>query len=250
MPTDRNGCRLIVWAISSLKSSAAWRPLVTARRTLPISFPTAFENAVVVCMTLRPERATCSPAEELAIMLRVAESESKAFVDTSPGEVLVRGFLHRAPNPSGDTLVLTHVASGNCNSPLLVALAEAFAASGLNVLRCDLPFRQLQPHGPHISHPRQTRPRGVTPSSDGIERTVLWSSISGRAVLWWASGEHMGNFRTVTRQRFAPSLVPAPPARTTSTTANGGLSQPACPRPVGQWYKGRLWLNRGIGSRH
>jgi len=60
----------------------------------------------------------------------------------------VRGFLHRATEPSGDGLVLTHGAGGNCEAPLLVASAEAFAEAGLSVLRCDLPFRQARPHGP------------------------------------------------------------------------------------------------------
>jgi uncharacterized protein len=32
--------------------------------------------------------------------------------------------------------------------PLLVAAAEAFAATGVTVLRCDLPFRQRRPKGP------------------------------------------------------------------------------------------------------
>jgi predicted alpha/beta-hydrolase family hydrolase len=70
------------------------------------------------------------------------------FWDASPNEVPVRGFLHR-PTGSGDGgLVLTHGAGANCDSPLLVTLADAFSASGLTVLRCDLPFRQLRPHGP------------------------------------------------------------------------------------------------------
>jgi hypothetical protein len=63
-------------------------------------------------------------------------------------ELPVRGFLHTPANPGGDCLVLTHGAGVNCNSPLLVALATAFCDSGWTVLRCDLPFRQLRPHGP------------------------------------------------------------------------------------------------------
>jgi predicted alpha/beta-hydrolase family hydrolase len=70
------------------------------------------------------------------------------FCDASPNGVPVRGFLHRAIGSGDDGLVLTHGAGANCNSPLLVALADAFSASGLTVLRCDLPFRQLRPHGP------------------------------------------------------------------------------------------------------
>jgi len=73
---------------------------------------------------------------------------SEPFVNTSSGEAPVRGFLHRAVSSSREALVLTHGASGNCAAPLLVALADAFAAAGVNTLRCDLPFRQMRPHGP------------------------------------------------------------------------------------------------------
>jgi len=59
----------------------------------------------------------------------------------------VRGFLHRPANPSGDGIVLTHGAGSNARAPLLVALAETFAAVGYTVLRCDLPFRQTRPFG-------------------------------------------------------------------------------------------------------
>jgi uncharacterized protein len=64
----------------------------------------------------------------------------------------VRGRLHRPSSPNGDALVITHGAGGNCNAPLLVALANTFCAAGLLVLRCDLPFRQDRPYGPPGSH--------------------------------------------------------------------------------------------------
>ena len=67
-------------------------------------------------------------------------------------EPAVRGFLHEptAGTASGAALVLTHGAGANCQSPLLTAVAEAFAASGVAVLRCDLPFRQARPKGPPL----------------------------------------------------------------------------------------------------
>jgi predicted alpha/beta-hydrolase family hydrolase len=65
-----------------------------------------------------------------------------------PHELPVGGRLHRSTNPTGDALILTHGAGANSNAPLLVALADAFCASGVTVLRFDLPFRQLRPHGP------------------------------------------------------------------------------------------------------
>ncbi len=58
------------------------------------------------------------------------------------------GFLHTPDAPTGAGLVLTHGAGSNCNAPLLVAVAEAFCAAGIAVLRCDLAFRQARPHGP------------------------------------------------------------------------------------------------------
>src|SRR6267154_699828 len=69
------------------------------------------------------------------------------FSDTS-SDPPVRGYLHRPETPSGDGVVLTHGAGGNAQSALLQAMAEAFAGSGLIVLRCDLPFRQLRHYGP------------------------------------------------------------------------------------------------------
>jgi uncharacterized protein len=74
--------------------------------------------------------------------------ESTPVHDTSIPDAPVRGFLHRPSAPVDDALILTHGAGSNANAPLLVLLADAFCAAGLTVLRCDLPFRQLRPHGP------------------------------------------------------------------------------------------------------
>src|SRR5215472_18429800 len=60
----------------------------------------------------------------------------------------IRGFLSRPENPTGRGLVLTHGAGSNCDSPLLRAVADAFAEDGYTVLRCDLAFRQQRRFGP------------------------------------------------------------------------------------------------------
>jgi len=60
----------------------------------------------------------------------------------------VRGFLHCPDVPTADALVLAHGAGSNCNAPVLVAVATAFAGAGFTVLRCDLPYRQMRPYGP------------------------------------------------------------------------------------------------------
>src|SRR5271156_2452710 len=60
----------------------------------------------------------------------------------------MNSHLHIPTDPGSDCLILAHGAGANCDTPLLIALAEAFCVSGMTVLRFDLPFRQLRPHGP------------------------------------------------------------------------------------------------------
>jgi predicted alpha/beta-hydrolase family hydrolase len=60
----------------------------------------------------------------------------------------VRGYLHVPDSPNNDSLVLSHGAGSNAQSPLLIALAETFSAAGFTVLRCDLPYRQSRSFGP------------------------------------------------------------------------------------------------------
>jgi uncharacterized protein len=72
----------------------------------------------------------------------------EAFSDLSNQDAPVRGYFYPSTHPGADCLILTHGAGANCESPLLTALADAFGSKGWMVLRCDLPFRQLRPHGP------------------------------------------------------------------------------------------------------
>ena len=74
----------------------------------------------------------------------------------------VRGFLHRPDAGTGRSLVLTHGAGGDCDTPLLRAIADAFAAAGLIVLRFDLAFRQRKPSGP-------PSPSGAAADRDSIK---------------------------------------------------------------------------------
>jgi predicted alpha/beta-hydrolase family hydrolase len=67
-----------------------------------------------------------------------------------------QGFLHRPDEPSGDAVVLTHGAGGDCNGRLLVAVADALCAAGYFVARFDLPFR-LAKRSPHPSRAGEDR---------------------------------------------------------------------------------------------
>lgn len=106
------------------------------------------------------------------------ESEIRPFEQVSSDKPTVRGFLHVPISPCGDGLVLTHGAGSNCQSPLLIALATEFCSAGLTVLRCDLPFRQLRPHGPP---PRGSAER----DQQGLEAAVasLRQLVPGRIFL-------------------------------------------------------------------
>ncbi len=101
------------------------------------------------------------------------------FVDLSI-EPHVRGFLHHPAleSDNGDSLVLAHGAGANCESKLLRSVAASFAEAGFTVLRCDLPFRQMRPHGPPF-------PGGAARDREGIRRAValLRERTKGRMFL-------------------------------------------------------------------
>ncbi len=70
------------------------------------------------------------------------------FRSETAGLPAVDGYLHRPEGSARGALALAHGAGSDSNAPLLRAMAEAFSAEGLLVLRCNLPFRQLRPKGP------------------------------------------------------------------------------------------------------
>jgi uncharacterized protein len=92
------------------------------------------------------------------------------FQENSADDVAVRGFLHRAESADADGLVLTHGAGANCQSPLLTALAEAFCAAGVTVLRCDLPFRQARPTGPPMRGSAERDQAGLRAAVAALKR--------------------------------------------------------------------------------
>lgn len=98
------------------------------------------------------------------------ESDFAPFESAQPNEPPVRGYLHTPARPSHNALILTHGAGANCQSPLLIAVANAFCESGLAVLRCDLPFRQLRPHGPPQRGSADRDQQGLRASVEALKR--------------------------------------------------------------------------------
>jgi predicted alpha/beta-hydrolase family hydrolase len=97
----------------------------------------------------------------------------------------VRGYLHTPEAPNGRGLVLTHGAGSNAQAPLLIALAETFAASGFAVLRCDLPYRQERSFGP-------PGPGGAAVDRAGLKNAVaavkeILDGQSSRSSQGWGS---------------------------------------------------------------
>ena len=113
----------------------------------------------------------------------------------------VRGWLHEPDHATGDGIVLTHGAGGDCESPLLKALAVAFAGNGFIVLRCDLPYRQQRPHGPPF-------PAQAVNDREGLKRAVeaLRELVPGRVLL---GGHSYGGRQVTILAAEQPELVDA-----------------------------------------
>jgi predicted alpha/beta-fold hydrolase len=128
------------------------------------------------------------------------------FLDTG-GDVAVRGTLEQPSTPSPDALVLTHGASGNHDAPLLRAVAAAFVARGIVVLRCDLPFRQARPKGP-------PSPGGAARDRAGLRRAVeiMRARVRGRVLLGGASygGRQAKSLRSWTGSCSSPTRCTRP----------------------------------------
>jgi uncharacterized protein len=129
-------------------------------------------------------------------------STYREFSDLS-AEPAVRGFLHEPAQLNGDGLVLTHGAGANCQSKLLIALADAFANAGYLVLRCDLPFRQSRPHGPPF-------PAMAARDREGLRRAVdvLRSRTPGRIFLGGHSSvERQGSMLAAEQAQLISGLL-------------------------------------------
>jgi uncharacterized protein len=126
------------------------------------------------------------------------ESGSGTFIRVD-GEPAVRGFLHSPVEANGGGVVLTHGAGADCQTRLLVEMSNALAATGFFVLRCDLAFRQLRPHGP-------PSPGGAARDRDGLRRAVevVKEKVKGAVYL---GGHSYGGRQASMLVSEAPELV-------------------------------------------
>ena len=115
------------------------------------------------------------------------------------GDAAVRGILHQPSAPTGDGVVLAHGAGANRESPVLRAVAVAFAAHGIAALRIDLPFRQVRPKGP-------PSPAWAERDREGLRRALaaLARRCPGRLVL---GGHSYGGRQASMLLADAPALA-------------------------------------------
>lgn len=78
----------------------------------------------------------------------------------------IYGWLHRPAQTAIAAIGITHGAGSNCQSPLLIAVAEAFAEQGFAALRYNLPYRQARPQGPPTGKAAQDR--------EGVRQVARW----------------------------------------------------------------------------
>jgi len=96
-------------------------------------------------------------------------------------------------------LILTHGAGSNRNAPLLVAVANAFAGAGVEVIRYDLPFRQERPHGP-------PRPGDAARDREGLREQVL-KARERKPERVWLGGHSYGGRQASMLAADAPGLA-------------------------------------------
>lgn len=168
----------------------------------------------------------------------------REFFDDPAKDTPVRGFLH-SPNISGaDCLILTHGAGANCDSPLLVALADGFCATGLTVLRCDLPFRQSRPYGPPPRGSGERDQEGLRAAIESMRRHVSGHVFSGWPFVWGKTSVDAGSGRARSRPAAPAALLSAPSSATTGRIADRALLASSDPSVVRSRHARRIRIHR------
>ena len=73
------------------------------------------------------------------------------------------GVAHEPDGTPKGTVILTHGAGGNRDSPMLVRICDEWARHGYLAVRYNLPYRRRRPKGPPSK--AVTEERGISPSS-------------------------------------------------------------------------------------
>ena len=114
-------------------------------------------------------------------MVRRIETESVSGVIHEPGHIL---------KATGAGLALTHGAGANCETALLTAVAETFAACGITVLRFNLAFRRKRRFGP-------PHPSGAAADRESIRAAVAALRVEVAGPIYLGGHSYGGRQATI-----------------------------------------------------
>jgi predicted alpha/beta-hydrolase family hydrolase len=109
----------------------------------------------------------------------------------------IYGWLHRPAKTAIGAIGITHGAGSNCQSPLLIGVADAFAERGFAALRYNLPYRQARPQGPPSGKAAQDR--------EGVRQVARWLQEQFPGPLY-LSGHSYGGRQTSMAAAEDPAL--------------------------------------------
>lgn len=116
---------------------------------------------------------------------------SPTRIDAGHANSHLKGYLYQPiQTPAAGALALTHGAGGDCNSALLVAVAEAFSTAGFWVLRYDLPYRQARPKGPPSGNGARDR-EGILAAASFVKQQAGLKQRAGTVPVY-LSGQSYG----------------------------------------------------------
>jgi predicted alpha/beta-hydrolase family hydrolase len=127
---------------------------------------------------------------------------------------LIRGWLHEPTSPPvtgivPDALAITHGAGSNCEAPLLVAIAESFAAAGFYVLRFDLPYRQQGKTTPPLPAHQGKDREGIRRATEALREAALREVGAGSRPRIFLGGHSYGGRQATMAAAEDPRIADA-----------------------------------------
>lgn len=86
---------------------------------------------------------------------------------TPDGLAEIAGIAHEPADQPRGTVVLTHGAGGNRDSPMLVRICDEWARHGYLAVRYNLPYRRRRPKGPPSN--------SAASDQEGITEVIAWA---------------------------------------------------------------------------
>lgn len=113
----------------------------------------------------------------------------------------IAGIAHEPETAPAGTVVLTHGAGGNRDSPMLVSICDEWARRGYLAVRYNLPYRRRRPKGPPSN--------SAASDQQGIVEAIDWARAQGHGPVI-AGGHSYGGRMTsmvAAAQNAAPDVL-------------------------------------------